>query len=131
GSQGNTDRVRSLTRPITFLAGMAALVLLIACANHAHLFLARATARQREIAVRLALGAGRRRILRQLLTESLLLSIVGGALGLLLGLWSARLLTVLQPQVEFSATLDVRLIAFTLLLSLGTALVFSLMPAFQ
>ena len=131
GSHGNTDRVRSFTRPVTFLAGMASLVLFIACANLAHLLLARATARQREIAVRLALGAGRARILRQLLTESLLLSLVGGGLGLLLGTWSARLLSVLQPQVEFSARLDGRLIVFTLFLSLVTGLVFSLMPAFR
>ena len=131
GSQGNTDRIRSLTRPVTFLAGMAALVLLIACANLAHLQLARATARHREIAVRLALGAGRGRIVRQLLTENLALSITGGLLGLFLGIEAARCLSVLQPQVEFTAGLDWRLIVFTLVVSLITGLVFGLMPAFQ
>ncbi len=120
------------------LAGAVALVLLIACANVANLLLVRGTARRREIAIRSAIGAGRGRMIRQLLTESLLLSLAGGALGLLLGFAGIRLLLAVDtaglPRVgEYGAavSMDWRVVGFAFVLSLLTGVVFGLFPAIE
>lgn len=108
----------------------AALVLLIGCANIGGLMLARSAARQNEIAVRLALGARRLRILRQLLTESLVLAILGGVLGLLMAMWAVRgLVAVMAPEAGVVATFDARVLAFTAGASLLSSLLFGIWPA--
>src|SRR2546426_171610 len=123
------------SKPLSILMSVVAMVLLIACANIANLMLARATARQREIAIRMAVGATRRRLIRQLLSESLVLSILGGALGLVIAQWAARLLLMMVsngPQpVPVEVTLDFWVLAFTSIIAIATALIFGIAPALR
>ena len=129
------ERLVGATRAsLLILLGAVAFVLLIACANVANLLLARASVRQKEMAVRTALGASRSRIIRQLLTESLLLSTFGGGIGLLLSLWLTKLLIKVSPQntPRFDEIRpDARVFVFTLALAVFTGLIFGLAPALQ
>jgi macrolide transport system ATP-binding/permease protein len=135
GADGLDNLRRDYSEPLYILLGMVGLILAIACANIANLLLARATARTREMAVRLSLGAGSGRIIRQLLTESLLLASIGGAAGILLGVWGIRLLTLAlsSPNDAFPlhAELSMHALLFTLALTVVTGLFFGMAPALQ
>ncbi|MEX2302222.1 MAG: ABC transporter permease, partial [Bryobacterales bacterium] len=117
------------------LLAIVGLVLLIACANIANLLLARAAARQREFSMRMAIGASRRRVIRQLLTESLLLSLLGSAIGFLLALWGSRvlvrLLSTTRSPLDIDLSPDLRVLAFTTAAACFTALLFGLAPALR
>ncbi len=134
-SRGRSALRRQFANPLWALMGITGLVLLIACSNVANLLVARATARQKEVAVRLAIGASRGRLIAQLLQESLLLSLAGGAAGLGLAVLMDKALINFLPAgvvpLSVSSTPDWRVLGFTLVVSVGTGLLFGLAPALQ
>ena len=132
GNGGLSSLRTQYSQPLLVVMAVMALVLLIACANIANLSLSRAAARRREIAIRLGLGASRRRLVGQFLTESLLLAAVGGFFGLLLARWGRDLLLTYLPVGQtLSAPLDADVLLFTMAVALGAGILFGLAPAYQ
>jgi predicted permease len=135
GSQGLAALRQQFSKPLWIVMAIVGLLLLITCANVANLLLARANAREKEVAMRLALGAGKGRLVRQLLTESILLGMGGGVMGVGLAYWGNSLLLALMARgrspVSLSARPDLKVLAFALGVSLFTALVFGTIPAWR
>ncbi len=133
GARGLPGLRERFATPLRILMAIVLLVLLIACANVSNLLLARALARQREVAVRLAIGAARRRLIRQFLTESLLLAVIGAVVGLIVAWWGSTFLLVLASEnatpIPIDVTPDARILAFTLSVSLVAVVFFGLLPA--
>jgi putative ABC transport system permease protein len=126
---------RSVMRFMSMLMALIVLLLFIACANVANLLLVRGRGRRAEVAIRLAVGGGRRRVMQQFLTESVLLAVIGGSLGLLLTVWATHLLRLVETPADlpitFDVDVDVRTFAFTALLALGVGLLLGLVPALK
>jgi len=135
GSRGASTLRADFSKPLQILMAVVGLILLIACANIANILLARSAARQKEISVRVALGAGAPRLFRQLLTESVLLAAIGGAVGLLLAHWAdtalLRMVSSSSNQIRLDLHPDARVLAFTFGVSLLTGILFGLAPAFH
>jgi predicted permease len=137
GAKGNETRLRSqFTRPLVIVMSIAGLVLLIACVNLASLMLSRAAARSNEIGMRLALGASRWRLARQVLTEGVLLSVAGGACGVVFAYWACRAITAIIFEeyllpVSFDGTPDARVVAITAGVAIAAGVVFSLAPVWR
>jgi putative ABC transport system permease protein len=128
------DTIGGASRALWMIFGAVGFVLLVACANVANLLLARATVRRKEITIRSAIGAGRRQLIRQLLTESVLLSVIGGALGLLFAIWGTRVIEKIGSKINpvFNGFhIDLRVLGFTFGLTILTGLIFGLAPALQ
>ena len=133
GAAGRSPLGRKYLKPLAVLMGLVSLVLLLACANIGNMLLARAAARSREIAVRLAVGAGRKHLVRQFLVESLLLALLGGGGGLIFAEWGARLLVNeygahFLPVARIDVHPDSRILAFTVAVTLGSGLMFGSLP---
>src|ERR1035438_2227733 len=135
GGQGLYDLRRQFSLPLSLLMGAVALVLLVACANLASLLLARATSRRQEIALRLSLGASRGRLLRQLFTESMLLSVIGGIFGIAFAYWGGTLLVALMSRGRAPIAVDLSIhthtLLFTAMVTLATGVLFGIGPALR
>ncbi len=136
GAKGLSPMRNEFSKPLVALMAMVGLVLLIACANVANLLLARGASRQREMAIRFALGASRLQVMRQLVLESVMLAAAGGAMGVMLATWATAVLLRALPAetglpLAFSSSPDLRTLGFTLAISAVTGIIFGLAPAFQ